>query len=447
MPPPSRGTGTSIRRRHPSLMTQAVGLDFGTTNSAVSVLQDDGTARLANFASLTGRRTTSPSVLYFEPPPKRTPGQGRPHAGHHAIGAYLQAETKGRFIQSLKSYLGDPSFDGTTIGRRRHTLEELIGLIAHSLRDDAVASLGPLPTRVVAGRPVTFAVATSDDDNNVALERLRRALFAGGFVDVTFEYEPVAAAHAYERRLQTDEVVLVADFGGGTSDFTLIEVGPGARRRRSRDVIATSGVALAGDAFDRQLVRHLVAPQLGAGTHYTSSLGKTLPIPAWPYAHLERWHHLSFLRSADTLEMLGGIAHTAEPRGRVEGLVRVIEDDLGFELHRSIQITKQALSREEQTTFDFRAGGVHVARTVTRQEFTGWIREDLQAMAACVDGLLAAASTRAGRINRVFLTGGSSFVPAVRQIFIDRFGMDRLSGGDELTSVATGLALSAAQVS
>ena len=424
-------------------MAQAVGLDFGTTNSAVSILDDDGTARLARFESPSGWRTTSPSVLYFEPPPKRTPGSGRPHAGHHAIGAYLRAETKGRFIQSLKSYLADPGFDGTVIGRRKHSLEELIALIAGSLRQDAVATLGALPTRIVAGRPVTFALATNDKDNNFALDRLRQALGSAGFDDVAFEYEPVAAAHAYEQRIQQDEIVLVADFGGGTSDFTLIEVGPGPRSRPGRDVIGTSGVALAGDAFDRQIVRHVVAPHLGAGAHYTSSLGKTLPVPAWPYAHLERWHHLSFLRSPDTLEMLERIAGTAAPHGRIEGLIELIEDDLGFELHRAVQAAKQALSRDEATTFEFRLGRMTIRRDVSRAEFSAWIAEDLAAIAASVDTLMASSTIRTSRVDRVFLTGGSSFVPAVRQIFLDRFGADRVTGGDELTSVATGLALSA----
>lgn len=424
-------------------MTRAVGIDFGTTNSAVSVLDEDGSVRLAGFPTGAGPRTTSPSVLYFEAVGRGRPGLPRAHAGHHAIAAYLQADTKGRFIQSLKSYLADARFDGTTIGSRRYTLESLITLIAESLRRDALAALGPLPARVVAGRPVTFAQASTAEDEAFALSRLRQALRSAGFDDVTFEYEPVAAAHAYEQRLSSDEIVLVADFGGGTSDFTLMEVGPRARARRERDVIGTSGVALAGDAFDRQIVRHVVAPQLGAGAHYTSSLEKALPVPAWPYAHLERWHHLSFLRSADTLEMLERIARTAQPPGRIEGLIHLIEEDLAFELHRAVQAVKLALSSRESATFEFRIGATVIAQTITREQLTRWIDDELQAMAACVDGLLARTALPAGRIDRVFLTGGSSFVPAVRQIFVDRFGTERVTGGDELTSVATGLALRA----
>ncbi len=426
-------------------MTHAIGLDFGTTNSAISVLDGNGTARLAHFDSAAGPRTTSPSVLYFEPPPRHTPGSGRAHAGHHAIQAYLEADTKGRFIQSLKSYLADSSFDGTVIGRRKHTLEELIATIATILREDARTSLGPLPTKVVAGRPVTFALATTDRDNALALDRLRHALGTAGFEDVTFEYEPVAAAHAYEQRIAHDELVLVADFGGGTSDFTLMEVGPGPRSRASRDVIGTSGVALAGDAFDRRIVQHVVAPDLGAGAHYTSSLGKTLPVPAWPFAHLERWHHLSFLRSPDTIEMLERIAGTAEPAGRIEALIHLIEDDRGFDLHRAVQTTKQALSHQDVATFTFETGGVAIRRDITRQEFTSWIDEELAAIAAAVDSLMTTTGVSPARVDRVFMTGGSSFVPAVRQIFLDRFGGGRVTGGDELTSVATGLALSAAR--
>lgn len=426
-------------------MARAVGIDFGTTNSAISVLDDDGTTRLARFESSNGPKDTAPSVLYFEPRTRRSTVGSGARAGHHAIAAYLQADTKGRFIQSLKSYLADPHFDGTTIGNKRHTLEDLISLIASSLRHDAVSALGPLPSRVVAGRPVTFSQADTEEENNFAIGRLRHALGRAGFEDVTFEYEPVAAAHAYEARLSTDEIVLVADFGGGTSDFTLMEVGPTARKQATRGVIGTSGVALAGDSFDRKIVRHVVAPYLGAGAHYTSSLQKTLPVPAWPYAHLERWHHLSFLRSADTLEMLERIATTAEPAGRIEGLIQLIEEDMGYELHRSVQATKLALSSQDATTFGFHVNGIAIARPVTRAEFTGWIDEELQAIAACVDGLLTNTAMAPSRIDRVFMTGGSSFVPAVRQIFIDRFGAGRVTGGDELTSVATGLALSAAK--
>lgn len=426
-------------------MALAIGLDFGTSNSALSVLDENGSARLARFEGATGWRTTSPSVLYFEPPPRHAPGNGRAHAGHHAIRAYLEADTKGRFIQSLKSYLADRSFDGTVIGRRKHTLEELIASIAAALRDDARATLGPLPSRVVAGRPVTFALAHNEHDNLLALDRLRHALGAAGFEDVTFEYEPVAAAHAYEQRITEDELVLVADFGGGTSDFTLMEVGPGYRARAAREVIGTSGVALAGDAFDRRIVQHVVAPYLGAGSHYTSSLGKRLPVPAWPFAHLERWHHLSFLRSPDTIEMLERIAGTADPAGRIDALIALIEDDRGFDLHRAVQATKQALSRQERTTFTFRVGGVAIDREIARADFDGWIAEELAAIADAVDSLLTKTDIRPARVDRVFMTGGSSFVPSVRQLFVERFGEAKVAGGDELTSVATGLALSAAR--
>jgi hypothetical chaperone protein len=168
-------------------------------------------------------------------------------------------------------------------------------------------------------------------------------------------------------------------------------------------------------------------------------------VPAWPYAHLERWHHLSFLRTPDTIEMLERIAGTATPAGRVESLIELIEEDLGFELHRAVQATKQALSRDEVTRFEFRAGSTTISRDVTRAEFTTWIGEDLEAIAAAVDSLMRASTLRTNRVDRVFLTGGSSFVPAVRQLFLDRFGADRVTGGDELTSVATGLALSAAR--
>ncbi len=425
-------------------MTTSIGLDFGTTNSAVAVADARGDARLARFRTGDGFAHTSPSVLYFAPVARGTTS-AVVRSGHAAVSAYLDAETKGRFVQSLKSYLPDPNFDGTTVGRRKQTLEELIALMLRQLRDEAAADLGVRPGRVVVGRPVTYAETPDDRASTFAVTRMRQALAAAGFEDVAFEYEPIAAAYAYERRLSRDEVILVADFGGGTSDFTVMTVGPEARRRQAREVLGSAGLPIGGDIFDRQIVRHVVAPRLGAGSHYTSSLQKRLPVPAWPYAHLERWHHLSFLRSAETIEMLERIAGTASPAGRIEGLLNVIEEDQGYQLHRAVHAAKVGLSHEDEVRFAFDAGPVRINQPVSRAEFTGWIGEQLSEMAATVDGLLLRADVPVARVDRVFLTGGSSFVPAVRQIFIDRFGIDRIVGGEELTSVATGLALRAAE--
>lgn len=412
-----------------------IGVDFGTSNSAVAIAEGAAPPRLVPFASTGGEHPTLPSVLYFE---ARTPVA----AGWAAIERYLATEHKGRFIQSLKAYLGDRRFEGTVVGTKYYALERLIAIIGKHIGDGVA---WPGPRRIVLGRPVHFSVPADDELDQFAAGRLHEAMRLAGFDEIAFEFEPVAAAYAYEARLTRDERILIGDFGGGTSDFTVMQVGPGVRQRgrRASDILGTDGVPMAGDAFDRHLVRHLVAPRLGLGDQYLSPPDKLLPVPSWPYERLERWHHLSFLRSPDTLDILERVRRTAVHPGKLESLLWLVRHDLGFQLHEAVQRTKFALSATTEADFTFASGAVSIRTRVARADFERWIGDDLAAMAACVDRLMAATGMAPGDIDRVFLTGGSSFVPAVRQIFIDRFGADTVTGGEELTSVATGLALRA----
>jgi hypothetical chaperone protein len=421
----------------PAPQPRWVGIDFGTTNSAVATADADGHASLVAFPSAQGPRPTFPSVLYFEP-------KAASLAGAAAIERYLASETKGRFIQSLKTYLAEPSFEGTGIGTRHYTLEKLIALIGQHMREQAGFAWTP-PRQIVLGRPVHFSNPPDPALDAFAVRRLQQAIGLAGFDDIVFEYEPVAAAYAYEARLDHDERILIGDFGGGTSDFTIISVGPGvrARGRRASDIIATDGVPVAGDAFDKRIIRNLIAPRLGMGGEYVSPPNKFLPVPSWPYERLERWHYLSFLKSPQTLEMLERIRRTASTPERLEAFVLLIRHELGYQLHEAVQRTKFALSNETEAEFAFVSGPVTIRKLVTREDFERWIAAELAAMSQCVDRVIAASGLAFGDIDRVFLTGGSSFVPAVRQIFIDRFGASRLAGGGELTSVATGLALRA----
>src|SRR5580698_3003959 len=266
-----------------------IGLDFGTSNSAVTCVDVTGAPRLARFPGSPDVTTTFPSLLYFERELDRGVGSLRSHAGAEAITHYLSSDSPGRLMRSLKAYLADRHFNGTSVYGRHLGLADLIGAFLKKLLEAATASLGPIPSRVVVGRPVHFSNERSDAANTFALGQLSQAVRACGFEDVIFEYEPVAAAYSYEQALRQDELILVGDFGGGTSDFSILPVGPGAQRNTAgkRVILGSEGVAIAGDAFDRQIVRHLVAPALGFGTEYQASPDKRLPIPNWPYASLE----------------------------------------------------------------------------------------------------------------------------------------------------------------
>jgi len=320
----------------------------------------------------------------------------------------------------------------------------LIALILQELRAAAERQFGDLGTSVVVGRPVRFSGAISPEDDEFAMGRLRRAVQQAGFKDIHFEYEPVAAAYKYEQALDHDELVLIADFGGGTSDFSLLRLGPSMRFREhgQRDILGTDGVAIAGNDFDSKLIRHLVAPELGLGGGYLSH-NKLLPVPTSLFKELERWHYLSFLKTKKTLEMLNRIKVEALKPKQIESLIHVINEDLGFKLYRAIERTKVDLSDKEASTFIFVDPPVMVQKAITRSKFETWINPYVIEMAGCIDRLLDKCSVTAAQVDSVFMTGGSSFVPTVRRLFADKFGSSKLKGGGELTSVAEGLGLRA----
>jgi hypothetical chaperone protein len=406
----------------------AVGIDFGTTNSAVAIARPGASPEVL---ALPGGATYWRTVLCFEPGEgERAPS--RITAGAPAIARWAEREGEARLVQSIKSHLASASFVDTIIFGRRWRVEDLVAKYLRELRAAAPLDLG---ARAVIGRPVRYWGAEDADDDARAVARMRAALDAAGFTDVTFEHEPVAAAHAYARRLDHDELVLIADFGGGTSDFSVVEVGPGRAR-----VLASSGVALAGDSFDARIIDAAVAPALGRGTRYEAELGGEAPVPSWIYNKLRRWHHLSFLKSAETVMLLEKIRHGARAPEKIERLCHVVEDDLGLPLHGSVEAAKVALSSSDRTRLAFARPGVELGAPIARADFDAWIAEELAAIDLAVTEALAAASVETHAIDRVFTTGGSSQVAAVRATLAARFGADKLVGGEELTSVAAGLA-------
>jgi hypothetical chaperone protein len=426
---------------------RAVGLDFGTTNSALCVVGRDREPIPARFGEGDARTDTFRSILLF--PEARAEGDGtRSFAGPIAIREYLAAGGAGRLIQSLKSFLADRGFHSTNIFARNYRLEDLVAEILIPLRDEAEACLGAVGESAVVGRPVHFSSATCEDDERLAATRLEVALRRAGFKQIIFEYEPVAAAYHYGSHLDRPEVVLIGDFGGGTSDFSLLRITPdGASRRATRyEIIGNDGVAIAGDAFDAQILRHLVAPALGRGSKYRSAYGRVLPLPNPIYFNFERWHQLSFMKAPATMHKLEALRASALEPEKIEALIHIVRNDLGYLLFRAVEHTKAELSAAERSTFRFADGPLEIERPVARIEFENWIGAELKAIVQCVDRLIASSGLAPGRVDRVFLTGGSSFVPAVRRIFATRFGDERIRTGDEFTSVARGLALRALEL-
>lgn len=424
-------------------VARSVGLDFGTTNSAIGLASESGKVDLARFAHREGVSDTFRSILYFHPDLRDARGRHEPVAGGRAIDRYMEAGGTGRLIQSLKSYLADRSFESTNVLGRVQSLTDLMARVLRDLRSETEAQFGPTGDRIVVGRPVHFSNARDADDDAFAEGRLRAAVEAAGWPDVIFEYEPVAAAYYYEDQLDHDELVLIADFGGGTSDFSVIQVGPSARARGGRRILGNDGVGLAGDALDSKILHHLVSPSLGMGTSYRSMFGNVLPVPVWIYSKLRRWHHLSFLKTKKTMDLLEEIRDQSDEPQKIEALLHILDHDLGYHLYRAVERVKVDLSSFEESRFVFKDEPLVIDHPLTRTQFEAWISEETREMSECVDRLMKHAGVSPSDVDQVFMTGGTSFVPAVRRIFDDRLGAAKIRAGGEMISVATGLALRA----
>lgn len=413
----------------------AIGIDFGTTNSVVALAAADGSVTTRSFATKQGSVDAYRSALMFWRE-GRPPKTGIAHvSGPDALDMALGMTSEHRFLQSLKTHLSSRAFLETRLFGKLFKLEDLIGVF---LGDLSAGLEGLAGTPLVSGRPVVFAGERPDEE--LALGRLRASYAKAGMPSVDFAYEPLGAAYWYARGLTAPQTMLVADFGGGTSDFSVMRFEPGATGRLKAIPLSHAGVGVAGDTFDYRIIEHAVSPALGKGTQYRS-FGKLLPIPAHYHAAFAQWHRLSLMKSRETMAELKALIRDAVEPGRLEDLLTVIEYDLGYELYRAVSAAKIALSSQDETVLSFRQMGIAIETPIRRADFEGWIAADVGAIEAALDRALAEAGVAAGGVEAVFMTGGTSHVPAVRALFDRRFGAGRIHVGDAFRSVASGLAL------
>lgn len=415
----------------------SIGVDFGTSNTVVAVAERGERGRVLSVRSRSGTERAMPSILCFKPDELDPRAAPLSSAGADAIEDYLQRAGPARLMQSLKSFLGSASFVDTNLFGHVFTLEQLIARLLSHLYDATQCRDRLANARVVIGRPIHFAGATADD--TLAARRLTAAFALAGREPDDVRLEPEAAAYTFARAHAGQHLVLVVDLGGGTSDFSLVAV-KNEGESLALKPLAQTGIGIAGDLFDYALVQHVVCPQLGMGTRFRPE-HKPLPVPQWLYANFSSWHQLAHMNNRQTLRLLQEIVRTAEDPTAIEGLLHVVRNDEGFSLFQAVSQVKQALSRAERARLCFKAGPVEIDRTVTREEFEAWIVGELVQIEATAVRALKTAGVNPGEITRVFMTGGSSLVPAVRSMFARKFGAEKLVWGDEFASVAQGLAL------
>ena len=422
-----------------SAVPATIGIDFGTTNTVVSMTWGDGPAQLVKFEVEDKDLFAFRSALSFQI--HEDDDGGAPErvveAGPWAIEAYVEDPLETRFIQSFKTFAASAAFTETRIDNKRYRFEDLLSAFLLRVKHHAGEQMQALPPRIIVGRPVTFA--GNNPDEHLAMERYEEAFKRLGFTDIRYAYEPVGAAFFFARQLKQDANVLVADFGGGTSDFSIVRFEQKDGHLTSTP-LARSGVGVAGDAFDYRIIDQLVSPELGKGSLYRA-FSNELPIPQRYYSAFARWDQLALLRASRDMKDIRGLAVTAVEPEKIERLIEVLDDNHGYALYRSVSGLKEALSSQEEAVFSFKAGGVSIEKPVKRTEFEGWIAPELEAMQTAVDQAMAQSGLDPNQIDRVFLTGGTSFVPAVRDIFINRFGTDKIETGGEFESIASGLAL------
>ncbi len=418
-------------------MKTALGLDFGTTNSALAIARD-GRVEVIDTDDKNRTGKTLRSVLFFEDDKKVFVGQ-------EAITRYIEKGGEGRFLQSIKSFLPSTLFEYTMIDCRKYELGDLIAIILRRLKEKGEAVLNREIIDVVMGRPVVFSEDKKTD--LLAESRLRRAAETAGFKNIVFQLEPIAAGLTFERGMarREEKLVLIGDFGGGTSDFSIIRLhgGRSGNPDREKDVLSLGGVHIAGDAFDSELMWEKVAKLFGKDVKFRTMSGTWLDMPTLITLKLKNWHLIPLLRTRQTLEYLAQLKLSADNRTAIENLMNLIEDNYGFMLFQAIERAKIELSSSNSSRISFVDRLLKINEEVGRIEFEKIVLRNVEMIERCIEDTLSGAGLRPDDIDLVFTTGGTSCIPCIRSLFIRRFGAAKMKQMDAFTSVAYGLGISA----
>lgn len=418
-------------------------IDFGTSNSLLAAANRDDVHSAIPLEPNAPDPTLLRSILFFPDKDRSTVQVGR-----SALEQYVAEGFEGRLVRSAKRFLPAKAFQRTHINGQAFTLEQIIAILLREMKQRADAYFGASVKRVLLGRPARFSNRADEDD--YAEKRLRRAAHLAGFEQIHFCPEPIGAARDFEASLTEPKTVLVGDFGGGTSDFSLVRLSQTKLARAGfgeGDILATHGVATAGDALDGALMRHKVARHFGADVRYKVPFGSNeLTMPTLLMSKLCSPAEMSFLQQRDVrafLEDVRGWSLGDGDRQAMDRLFCLIEDALGFQLFEALERSKQRLSDHENDEFAFEVPGISVRQAVTRNEFEVGAKWPLRAIVEAMDLTLQQSGVSPDDVDLVCLTGGTARVPAIRAALAGRFGIAKLHHLRGLHAVVSGLAYQA----
>ncbi|MBX4205859.1 Hsp70 family protein [Candidatus Microgenomates bacterium] len=442
----------------------AYGIDFGTTNSTISVVDDNGKPKQLDIDPEAFNPSIMRSVIYAFP-------DGRFLFGKPAIEAYLidvaqNEESKkrsvftgnyvkvtntstlktelvpeiievnesqsGRLLQSLKSALSNEYVTKLNIFGSIYELEELVGMFLHEMKSRADNILGEKIDKAIIGRPVEYV----GHNNDVALERMKKALRYAGFRDFEFEYEPVGAAYDYSLNIKEEQTAIVFDFGGGTLDITVFTL-------PQKRILANVGLPIGGDYFNTEIFMSKIAKYFGSESRYGAN---HLPLPSFVFNYLQDWYKISLLKTEDFINSLFSYRYmNSEPKA-IDALESLVKNNLGFSVYEEVERVKKNISKVEADIYKFKANNIYIEEEITKSFFESLITDDLNDIKSKIYQALDNANIKTGQVNYVAITGGSSLIPAVRQLLENVFGEEKLVNNNAFTSVASGLSLRAQEI-
>ena len=397
-------------------------IDFGTSNSTATI-KDGNSIKVVNLGDKT---SYTPTVLFFNFEEKKF------YVGDSAIKELENGEL-GRYFVSLKSFLGSSEIIETTLLQKEYNLEDLISIILKDFKEKIDRVAGKSVTKLTLGRPVKFNDNSKELDS-LAENRLKNAAIKAGFKDIKFCYEPVAASLSYEIGSSKEELILVADIGGGTTDYTIIKSG------KDREVLATNGIYIGGNNFDSKIIRGFVSSYLGEGSSYIN-MGKEMKISHSLYVDLYEYYKFIKMYDKQIIDSIKKYIQMAKDKEPISRLLELITDGYYFDFLQAVVNAKIELSSKDSVDLNMNFFTKPFSVPITKKEFNLVSKDEIDKIEKTLLDTLYTANLKAKNIDKVLLTGGTTLIPSVKAIYQKIFGEDKLIQTDVFSSVGYGLAL------